>query len=701
MRLLLIIIIHLVLSNLSAQTFVNQYILGDDLRQYAYDVHIVDDGYLLTGTGLCDSLPCTFVLKVDKSGDTLWSKTYTEFFAHNRRTALKDSILYMAGEYYRPDGNNERDGFRLFRLNMDGDTLDSRKYDLSQLDNPPVDSIRRIAAHGCIAYGDKIVVYGEVYEHDTGLTDVFSRGLMVWYNEDLSYDTMIVLQPRYEEFDIWDAEVGTDNLLTLMVDDDILINGEQEHYRYFLKYDMAGRRVSETDATFLYDHYWFYMSSAILPQGDMVLYYQKDSTWVKETRALDSVAPDGTINWERRLDPVFDRDFREIYEIAAARDGHVLVTGTYEDFPYLRRGIFLAKYDKDDGRLIWERVYNDWTELSQGDAPRTAVGWRMKVEEEGSIILVGQSRKEIPNDPFDYDILLMRTDSEGCLEEDCGGFEQTVAGTPKYYPIFYVGDLWYHQDPEARDGIYRITYVEFDPQVPEDYFLARGEIRLAVDDVGGFIGIDCRFNFEDDGRKVYSIKDDHEMLLYDFTLDTGDVFSSEYVGQDLQVIDSDTILLLNGEKRRTWTLACLDNPENTITWIEGIGTDYGVLWPQDFCSGDYGDVRLTCYYRYERLHYINENLGGCFLSSTHDPESTLLSDIKVFPNPTSSLLTLTAPPELHIERTELMDAQGRTHTQVHEKTSEVVLDLSGYASGLYFVTVHTEKGSVVKKVVVE
>jgi len=32
--------------------------------------------------------------------------------------------------------------------------------------------------------------------------------------------------------------------------------------------------------------------------------------------------------------------------------------------------------------------------------------------------------------------------------------------------------------------------------------------------------------------------------------------------------------------------------------------------------GDYGDVRLTCYYVYERLHYVNPDIGGCFISST-------------------------------------------------------------------------------------
>jgi len=443
--------------------------------------------------------------------------------------------------------------------------------------------------------------------------------------------------------------------------------------------------------------YRIFLSLEVLSNGDMITYFGRRFF----SPEIISTSPDGSINWQHQMDPNLNEDTREILEVSESADGHILVGGNYYDHNSYRQGAYVAKLDRTNGNLLWERVYQDWTELTLGDTPAFNNLWRIKILDDESLVMVGEYRKETPNNPFDRDILIMRTDENGCIQTDCGGFEQTVAGIQKYYPIFYEGDLWYHQDPEARDGIYKIKYVEFDPEVPEDYFLARGEIRLAVDDIGGFIGIDCRFNFEDDGRKVYSIKDDHEMLLYDFTLDTGDVFSSEYVGQDLQVIDSDTILLLNGEKRRTWTLACLDSPENTITWIEGIGTDYGVLWPQDFCSGDYGDVRLTCYYRYERLHYINENIGGCFLSSTHDPESTLLTDISLFPNPTQDHLTISAPDDLRITRTELLDLQGRKHTRFHEHTSEVRLNLSGYPSGLYFVSIHTDKGAVVKKVVVE
>ena len=88
------------------------------------------------------------------------------------------------------------------------------------------------------------------------------------------------------------------------------------------------------------------------------------------------------------------------------------------------------------------------------------------------------------------------------------------------------------------------------------------------------------------------------------------------------------------------------------------------------------------------------------LSATTDPVK-LIPLIDVYPNPTQNYLNISSPDDLHITRTELLDLQGTAHTLVHENTSQVRLDLSGYPAGLYFVSIHTEKGSVVKKVVVE
>ena len=95
----------------------------------------------------------------------------------------------------------------------------------------------------------------------------------------------------------------------------------------------------------------------------------------------------------------------------------------------------------------------------------------------------------------------------------------------------------------------------------------------------------------------------------------------------------------------------------------------------------------------------DNSLCDSLLSVSINEVSDIEKDITIHPNPTQDHVTLTAPPDLLIERIELLDTQGRTHNSFYENSSEVRLDLSGYPSGLYFVSIYTEKGRVVKKIV--
>ena len=97
----------------------------------------------------------------------------------------------------------------------------------------------------------------------------------------------------------------------------------------------------------------------------------------------------------------------------------------------------------------------------------------------------------------------------------------------------------------------------------------------------------------------------------------------------------------------------------------------------------------------------DNTLCDSLLSVSVNEVSNLGKEITLHPNPTQDQVTLTAPPDLLIDRIELLDTQGRTHNSFYENSSEVRLDLSGYPTGLYFVSIYTEKGRVVKKIVRE
>ena len=73
--------------------------------------------------------------------------------------------------------------------------------------------------------------------------------------------------------------------------------------------------------------------------------------------------------------------------------------------------------------------------------------------------------------------------------------------------------------------------------------------------------------------------------------------------------------------------------------------------------------------------------------------------ISLYPNPTSSLLNIKA--ENRIKSVELYDVQGRIIQVNKADSDEVLIDVSGYNSGVYFVKVTTDFGSQIKKIVKE
>lgn len=83
-------------------------------------------------------------------------------------------------------------------------------------------------------------------------------------------------------------------------------------------------------------------------------------------------------------------------------------------------------------------------------------------------------------------------------------------------------------------------------------------------------------------------------------------------------------------------------------------------------------------------------------------EETMLSpEIKLFPNPTTGILTIETG-ELKIQSIEIIDVYGKkisTHHLINSSSNQI--DISHFSAGIYFVKIETDKGQVVKKVVKE
>ena len=136
------------------------------------------------------------------------------------------------------------------------------------------------------------------------------------------------------------------------------------------------------------------------------------------------------------------------------------------------------------------------------------------------------------------DLWLLHVDEYGCLEEDCGGQVQLIEGEPYFSNMMHSGAMWYYQNPTADGGIIKQTLL---PSGPTSY-MARTDQFLDLrtdfifEDINNFV-----FHISDDHRQYYYLTEGDTVLLYDFSLELGDVFESPYTPHKLTVIETDTM----------------------------------------------------------------------------------------------------------------------------------------------------------------
>ncbi|MFA4852003.1 MAG: T9SS type A sorting domain-containing protein [Bacteroidales bacterium] len=72
--------------------------------------------------------------------------------------------------------------------------------------------------------------------------------------------------------------------------------------------------------------------------------------------------------------------------------------------------------------------------------------------------------------------------------------------------------------------------------------------------------------------------------------------------------------------------------------------------------------------------------------------------MQIYPNPASDNLTIETPQKATIE---ILNIEGQVLKSMNTEEVHATLDISGFARGMYFIKVKTEKGVAVKKFVKE
>jgi hypothetical protein len=186
-------------------------------------------------------------------------------------------------------------------------------------------------------------------------------------------------------------------------------------------------------------------------------------------------------------------------------------------------------------------------------------------------------------------------------------------------------------------------------------------------------------------KKVFFYDGFQENLAYDFSLQLDSLFMSYNDGCVIQylVTGIDSIILMNGEHRKRWTLHGSSQVEQ---WIEGIGSNLGIFRVgMDFCPIDSRISNLNCFKENDTLKYHNPNFASC-LFVTGIGQLSKIDDIKIFPNPFTQSTQISLNQSYHNIILSVYDIQGKqVAQQQYADCDKIQLNRNGLGNGMYFL----------------
>lgn len=188
-----------------------------------------------------------------------------------------------------------------------------------------------------------------------------------------------------------------------------------------------------------------------------------------------------------------------------------------------------------------------------------------------------------------------------------------------------------------------------------------------------------------------------EGLVYDFSAEEGDtleIYNSQIMFDPVSMIvmSVDSVLTNDGYHKRLY----LESPEFSggETWIEGIGSIYGII---NSCLGIFGgacgNYELLCYEQDGELIYRHEDFTACYVSTVGVLEPMFEADeFRLFPNPAKVYITIKLPVEG--EKTiYIYDFFGQMVYVTKTPEENLNLDVSEFANGTYFIHIKDSHGN--------
>ena len=201
-------------------------------------------------------------------------------------------------------------------------------------------------------------------------------------------------------------------------------------------------------------------------------------------------------------------------------------------------------------------------------------------------------------------------------------------------------------------------------------------------------------------KKTYFIpaNSEKEYLLYDFSLEEGTSFEyRDFRSQESAIlyVSSVDFVEINGSAKKCIQIKTAPYVEWEIldTWIEEIGSLYGILYPclRLFFGG--GVKELLCHYQNNELIYKNPVYSECYYNNPDDivsVQTIVTDDCSIYPNPVDDIINISCSNNM-ISRIEIFDDLGR---QVFNQTGDETISISSFSKGLYLLKIYNTNEQV-------
>lgn len=385
-KIFFVLIIAVSFTSASGKNGFNKTFGGNKLDRGIFITQTSDGNYIALGyTGSYKSTDEVYLIKIDKNGNELWSKTYggdkdNEFGWTLLETEDKGFIISGWTGSFGAGGSD----VYFIRTDSKGDTLWTKAVG-GEKDERVTDIIQ--------TYDGNYVAVGQTEsfgagERDGYLIKINDKGNVIWtktYGDVLLDRTFYVKENNNHELLIAgitkNNSRGGEDVLIIKTDE----NGKtiwQKNFGYEL--DDVGHDIILTS------------TNEIIVSG----YYQREEGKEYHNPYFIKLSAEGEVIWEKRL--IDGRDIHVIHT-SETEDGTFVAAGYLRDNDKSPWDCFLMKLDKN-GEQIWMKTY--------GEKEVNDLGYTVTKGIDGGFVITGYTYR---NENSDGDLWIFKVDDEGNL----------------------------------------------------------------------------------------------------------------------------------------------------------------------------------------------------------------------------------------------------------------------------------------------